>query len=252
MKALGLAPSNSKENHMINGMTLMLYVKNVQRAVNFWTALGFENLLTIPLEDGAESVVLTSTGFGNVSIQLYEQAYIRKTNPELEIVTPPLLFSTDEIDEAYEQVQKETKRVSEIVPMGDDYTFSFYDLDGNQFSVRGARIDKGLTPDIIELYFENLKHAQLVNARDIEFLPDNSLLFFGRVTDEGSRELAGKLSTINKGLYYVDTESRALSPDLQIICRRYEVEEEPALIRRLSNGKFDTYNPESSLSQFLR
>ncbi|MDR0297532.1 MAG: hypothetical protein LBI11_02650 [Streptococcaceae bacterium] len=223
---------------MINGMTLMLYVKNVRRAMNFWTAIGFDELATIPLENSM-SVLLSGYDFGNVSIQLYEIDYIERTNPGIQTINANILFSTDDIDKAYEEISKETKRVSEIMPLGEDYTFSFFDLDGNQFAVSGQRLTHGLTDEMIGGYFNALKNAQLISARDLDFLPESSLVFFGKVTDLDSRELAAELSAVK--LYYVDMENLKLSPDLQLICRRYEITGAPVLLKRWSDRveKFD-------------
>lgn len=237
---------------MINGMTLMLYVKNVNRAVNFWKELGFEELVRIPLE-GSETVVISNDDFGNVTLQLYGIDYVRETNPELAENKPTILFSTDDIMDLHEKINTVTRQVGDVVPAGDDYTFTFNDLDGNQFAVRGAKAGQELSAEVIDLYFEQLKNMRLISARDVEFLPDRSFIFFGQVTDGLSREFAEQLADAKRDIYYVDTQTASLSPDLQTILKRYEVSEVPALIRRNANGRFISLNAEEeNVEDFMK
>lgn len=252
-KIRSLRASISENNFMINGMTLMLYVKNVNRATNFWTEIGFDAFAHIPLGN-SESVVLSNDDFGNVTLQLYDVDYIRETSPEVLDNKPTILFSTDDIVEAHNVISKVTRRVGDIVAVEEgDYTFTFYDLDGNQFAVRGVKIGQELGPEAIASYFENLKNVKIVNARDIEFLPDKSFVFFGQVTDEASREFAEQLSDTKRDIYYVDTQTASLSSDLRLILKKYEINEIPAFIRKNSNGRFITYKSENeSVDDFVK
>ncbi|MFV0555644.1 MAG: hypothetical protein ACK5LM_00860 [Lactovum sp.] len=226
---------------MINGMTVMMYVKNVNRAVNFWTAIGFDEIHRVSLES-SESVALTNPEFGNVMLQIYEEYYVKEKNPKLILSNPSLLFSVEDIDLTYELISAETKQISDIMPAAEEFTFNFNDFDGNQFSVRGPRIEHGISEEEIANYFDNLKRVKLISARDVEFLPDNALIFFGRVTSELSREIAEELSTVNSALNYVDTQNAKISSDLQVIMKKYAIEEtDTALIRRMMDGSFKQF-----------
>ncbi|MDR2976266.1 MAG: hypothetical protein LBV19_03000 [Streptococcaceae bacterium] len=222
---------------MINGMILVLYVKNVNRSANFWMALGFEELQRISINE-SQSIILSNIDFGNVTIQLYEIDFVKRNSPEASTENPNLIFSVEDIDEAYELVGKETRKVSQIVPIGEDYSFSFYDLEGLQYAVRGPRIDPGLTDEVITNYFRDLSGAKLISVRDLEFLPENALVFFGRVTSRDSREFTSKLSGIRNNLYYIDIENRSMSSDLQLVCRKYNIVDGPVLLRHTDNGEY--------------
>lgn len=222
---------------MINGMILVLYVKNVNRSANFWIALGFEELQRITIGD-SQSIILSNVDFGDVTIQLYEIDFVTRNSPEASTVNPNLIFSVEDIDEAYELVEKETKKVSPIVPIGEDYSFSFYDLEGLQYAVRGPRIDPGLTDEVIADYFRNLSGAKLINVRDLDFLPDKATVFFGRLSSRDCRDFSAKLSGIRNNLYYIDLENKSLSSDLQLVCRKYNIEDGPILLRHAENGSY--------------
>lgn len=221
-------------------MTVMLYVKNVNRAVNFWTSIGFDEIFRVSLGT-SESVAFSNPEFGNVMLQVYEEYYIKEANPEVPTNNPNLLFSVEDIELAYEAIAKETKRISDIFEVGEEFSFSFYDFDGNQFAVRGPKIEHGLRQSDIESYFKNLSNAKLINARDVEFLPDASLIFFGNVTSAVSRKMAEELAQFHGNLNYVDTQNSKISSDLKIIMQKYSIVDDIALIRRNQDGTFKEY-----------
>jgi predicted lactoylglutathione lyase len=218
-------------------MVLVLYVKNVNRAADFWLGLGFEELQRITLDESL-SIILSNADFGNVTIQLYDLDFVEKSMPEVVVVNPSLIFSVEDIDEAHALVEKETKKLTPIAAIGEDYSFSFYDHEGLQYAARGPRIDLGLTDEVMGDYFRSLSSAKLIGVRDLDFLPEGALVFFGRVTSRECRDFTAKLTGIKENLYYIDLQNKAISSDLQIVCKKYKITDGPVLLRHSGNGLF--------------
>lgn len=71
-----------------------------------------------------------------VSMVLYNKAMMEQQNPEVSTDTPSLMFSTNDIQTKYADMQAKGVKVDELQIMPYGSMFSFYDNDNNRFMMR--------------------------------------------------------------------------------------------------------------------
>ncbi|MDR0297665.1 MAG: hypothetical protein LBI11_03320 [Streptococcaceae bacterium] len=232
---------------MITDMTIMLYVKNVDASSKFWQALGFEEAMREDL--GGTETSLLMYGETGAALQLYDIDFIRQTQPDQAEKKPVLLFSASVIDELYEKAKAVAPEVSDLMPYGDQYVFVFADLDGNQFTLMGEKVDVPDTPENMAAFDDHVAGLFPLKFEDVESLLEPAVIFFGRRTCPWSRHMAQQFPELKTPLYFVNTEgSDAAHP----IREKYGVKTVPTLIKRASNGMYVKYNAQKmTLKQFL-
>lgn len=229
-------------------MTIMLYVNNVIKSANFWESLGFEEVMRQDLGNGYETVLLMYTNTG-AALQLYDIDFIRKAQPMLVDRKPVLLFSADYIDELFEKAQVISHNVSEIIPYGEQYAFTFADPDDNIFTLIGELVDRPATDEDLVKFDENVKMLTPLRFDQIDALNQPSYIFFGRRTCSWSRRLAREFPELTTSIYWVDTEGTDRTHPVR---QKYTIETVPTVIKRASNGSYVKFDKnKQSIAQFV-
>jgi lactoylglutathione lyase len=115
---------------------VMLYVKNQDEAVNFWTEkVGFSVISEEDNGQGFRWIEIAPTKEVETSIILHNKDFIAKMEPELNLGTPSLLFFTDNLDKLHNDLSNKNVTVGEIVTMPSGRVFNFADSEENYFAV---------------------------------------------------------------------------------------------------------------------
>lgn len=118
----------------MNYLTVMLYVKDVDQAAEFWKkGVGVTQTETIELPKGFISIKLTL--LNQVSLQLFSKDFIAEFSPEVITNTPSLLLQTSDIEKLHASLKKVSPTVSDISDMAGHRQFHFADLDEQYFAV---------------------------------------------------------------------------------------------------------------------
>ena len=119
-----------------NEMKIMLYVDDVKKNVDFWTAVGFKELDRQEM-DGTLVVEIAQSEKATTSLVLYDREFIEQHSPEVAGSSPSLMFYSDDIFDLYNKMQAQGTVLGELVQLGEEYVFNFADPDGNYFAVTG-------------------------------------------------------------------------------------------------------------------
>ncbi|EGQ27834.1 MULTISPECIES: VOC family protein [Sporosarcina] len=114
---------------------IMLYVTNQQEAVDFWTKkVGF---IIVAEENGQGMrwIEIAPSKDAETSIVLHNKEVIAKMSPELNLSTPSLMFTTENLDKLYNDLANQRVTVGEIMEMPTGRVFNFADSEQNYFAV---------------------------------------------------------------------------------------------------------------------
>lgn len=122
---------------MINKIgKVTLYVEDQQAAKEFWIdKVGFVLKLEQPMGLNASWIEVGPSEDEFTTLVLYSKATMEKQRPE-NVAHPSVLFSTTDIDAAYEKMKKNGVKVGELLKMPYGSMFTFYDQDGKEFLLR--------------------------------------------------------------------------------------------------------------------
>jgi lactoylglutathione lyase len=122
---------------MINNVgQIMLYVKNQDESVKFWTEkVGFHLVSEENMGQGMKWFEIAPTKEAETSIILHNKELIAKMQPELNLGTPSLMFISDNLDGLYKDLSEKKIIVGELVNMPFGRVFNFADNEGNYFAV---------------------------------------------------------------------------------------------------------------------
>lgn len=116
---------------------ITLYVNDQEHAKRFWVEqVGFAVKLEQPMGPDMKWLEVGPEGGGMTTFVLYEKKLMEEQNPEVNVGHPSVIFSTCEIDAAYETLKQNGVKVEEIMKLPYGSMFRFYDMDGNVFLVR--------------------------------------------------------------------------------------------------------------------
>jgi len=121
---------------MINKIgQIMLYVNNQEEAVDFWTKkVGF-SIVAEENGPGMRWIEIAPSEDTETSIILHNKEAIAKMSPELNLSTPSLMFSTENLDKLYTDLANQGVIVGEIMEMPTGRVFNFADSEQNYFAV---------------------------------------------------------------------------------------------------------------------
>ncbi|MEB7784233.1 VOC family protein [Mammaliicoccus sciuri] len=115
---------------------VMLYVDNLDKAVNFWTdILEFIIIEESPLQDGFKSFSVAPNKNSATSISLIEKEFMKKYSPDVSLETPSLMFKENNFDALYAKLKRENLTGHDIIEMSGSRVFNFHDGQGNYFAV---------------------------------------------------------------------------------------------------------------------
>ena len=115
---------------------VMIYVNNPKAAADFWTdKIGFTVDKINDSETGIFSVELTPNSTSDAGIVLFDRDIVRKMEPELNLGTPSILFSSYNIKDMRDKLIEKGVNVGDIIEMNGSLNFNFSDPEGNYFAV---------------------------------------------------------------------------------------------------------------------
>ncbi|OHR70596.1 glyoxalase [Bacillus sp. HMSC76G11] len=115
---------------------VMVYVKNQDEAVKFWTEnAGFTVISEEENAQGMRWIEIAPSSEAETSIILHDKELISKMQPDLNLGTPSLMFFTDNLDQLHSRLLNKEVTVGEIVEMPSGRVFNFADSEKNYFAV---------------------------------------------------------------------------------------------------------------------
>lgn len=115
---------------------VMVYVYNPRKVADFWIEkIGFTEENIVENENGVFSVELKVNKPSDASIVLLDKKIVEQMSPEVDLATPSIMFSSDNIADTRNQFIDAGIAVGEIVDNGNSKTFNFADNESNYFVV---------------------------------------------------------------------------------------------------------------------
>jgi len=122
---------------MINKIgKVTVYVQDQEAAKDFWiNKVGFVLKHEMPMGPDAKWIEVGPSESEFTTLVLYSKSSMEQFKPE-KVSHPSVLFSTNDIESAYKQMQENGVKVDEMLRMPFGTMFSFYDQDGNDYLLR--------------------------------------------------------------------------------------------------------------------
>ncbi|WP_428911502.1 VOC family protein [Niallia sp. Krafla_26] len=122
---------------MINKIgKVTIYVNNQEEAKDFWVnKIGFVVKGEFPMGPDATWLEVGPSEDEFTTLVVYDKALMEKQNPSA-VAHPSILFSTNDIDSAYEKMKQNGVEVEELLKMPYGSMFTFKDQDGNSYLLR--------------------------------------------------------------------------------------------------------------------
>ena len=110
-----------------------LYVKEVEKEVDFFRSIGFLEIERHKMEN-SDSVVISPLSDGNAFLQIWDIEFIKKVSPEVANDKPSLLFTVYNIEEMNEKLKKITPTTSDLMDANGKKAFNFQNPSGNYYA----------------------------------------------------------------------------------------------------------------------
>ncbi|NRD80077.1 VOC family protein [Bacillus sp. BRMEA1] len=122
---------------MINRIgKITVYVEDQEAAKDFWVnKVGFVLKMEQPMGPDFSWIEVGPSEDEFTTLVLYAKEAMQKQNPAA-IAHPSILFSTTDIESAYENLKQNGVQVGEMLRLPFGNMFSFKDQDGNDFLLR--------------------------------------------------------------------------------------------------------------------
>lgn len=115
---------------------ITVYVEDQEQAKDFWiNKLGFVLKLEQPMGPEFFWVEVGPSEDEFTTLVLYSKEAMEQHDPS-KVSHPSVLFSTSDIDAAYEKMKQNDVKVGELLKMPFGSMFNFYDQDGNEYLLR--------------------------------------------------------------------------------------------------------------------
>ncbi|MEE1106958.1 MAG: VOC family protein [Macrococcus canis] len=115
---------------------VMLYVKSQQQSIKFFKdALQFHVIKEEVLPEDYRSYEIAPKESNETSIVIFDQEFIKKYSPMVSLVTPSLMFKTDDALKLREDMVAKGITVGEIMELPHGTVFNISDYEGNYFAV---------------------------------------------------------------------------------------------------------------------
>ncbi len=120
---------------MINKIgKITVYVEEQAKA--FWlNKLGFVVKLEQPMGPNMTWLEVGPSDDEFTTLVLYSKSAMEQQKPS-KVAHPSILFSTTDIDSAYEKMKQNEVKVDELLKMPYGSMFTFYDQEGNEYMLR--------------------------------------------------------------------------------------------------------------------
>ena len=122
---------------MINKIgKITLYVNDQQEAKSFWlNKIGFVLKFEQPMGPNMSWIEVGPSEDEFTTLVLYSKAAMEQQKPSA-VAHPSILFSTTNIEAAYEKMKQNGVEVEELLKMPFGTMFTFKDQDGNSYILR--------------------------------------------------------------------------------------------------------------------
>ncbi|MFC4801627.1 VOC family protein [Neobacillus sp. GCM10023253] len=122
---------------MINKVAkVTVYVNDQEEAKDFWiNRVGFVLKEEQPMGPDFSWIEVGPSGDDSTNLVLYAKAAMEQHDPS-KVQHPSILFSTTDIESAYEKMKQNGVKVGEMLRMPFGTMFSFHDQDGNDYLLR--------------------------------------------------------------------------------------------------------------------
>lgn len=122
---------------MINKIgKITLYVQDQEQAKDFWiNKVGFVLKFEQPMGPNMFWIEVGPSEDEFTTLVLYSKAAMEQHKPS-KVAHPSILFSTTDIESAYEKMKGNGVKVEEMQRMPFGTMFTFYDQDGNEYILR--------------------------------------------------------------------------------------------------------------------
>lgn len=115
---------------------ITVYVENQEQAKEFWVnKLGFVVKFEQPMGPNMTWLEVGPSDDEFTTLVLYSKAAMEQQKPS-KVAHPSILFSTTDIESAYEKMKQNGVKVDEMLRMPFGTMFTFYDQDGNEYLLR--------------------------------------------------------------------------------------------------------------------
>ncbi|MGO2939667.1 MAG: hypothetical protein ACTIDA_03865 [Pseudolactococcus laudensis] len=112
-------------------LAIMLYVENINDALNFWQGIGF-----VGQKIDGNAATIKPAADSQVTVNLYAKAFIREVSPEVVDNVASLMFQSNDFDALHAKVTEVSDAVGEIVVApGLGRVFNFADPDCHYYAV---------------------------------------------------------------------------------------------------------------------
>lgn len=119
---------------MFNQVEIMLYVSDPEKCAKFWTdQVGFALKEEGEGPDQSKTYLLAASDNADASLRLFDREVIAKYSPELDLATPSLLFSCEDVKETRQKLLDKGVTIGDVVDMGSAETCNFADPEGHYF-----------------------------------------------------------------------------------------------------------------------
>lgn len=120
---------------------VMLYVQDPHACAIFWTEkAGFVKLGegdgTADDEQGIPWAEVAPTPASDTSLVLFQREAVARREPEMDLATPSLLFSSYDLQRTYDDFRAKGITTGALADMGGMKTFNFSDNEGHWFAIR--------------------------------------------------------------------------------------------------------------------
>ncbi len=122
---------------MINKIgKVTVYVNDQQQAKDFWiNKIGFVLKMEQPMGPNFSWIEVGPSEDEFTTLVLYSKSVMQQQNPS-KVAHPSILFSTTDIESAYEKMKRNGVEVGEMMKMPFGTMFTFKDQDGNEYLLR--------------------------------------------------------------------------------------------------------------------
>jgi len=121
---------------MINKVgKITIYVNDQEQAKNFWLNLDFVLKFEQQMGPNATWIEVGPSEEEFTTLVLYSKSLMETQDPT-KVAHPSILFSTKDIESAYEKMKQNEVEVGEMLRMPFGTMFTFKDQDGNEYLLR--------------------------------------------------------------------------------------------------------------------
>lgn len=122
---------------MINKIgKITVYVQDQEQAKDFWlNKIGFVLKFEQQMGPNMSWIEVGPSEEEFATLVLYSKAAMEQHKPAM-VAHPSILFSTTDIESAYEKMKQNGVKVEEMLRMPFGTMFTFYDQDGNEYILR--------------------------------------------------------------------------------------------------------------------